>query len=201
MKRVVTVIMVWVVFCLTAIMSQDITTKAATKEKLKQVTHSIGNKDELIKRCSMPPEAEQDAEPKDTKKSYTAAELRYMTCIIYCEARGESYAGQKAVGIVVMNRKRSDEFPNKIKKVIYQRGQFSPVRSGSYDRALALYDKYEKAGKFKGEMPSCLKAAKEVLEGSTTINKNGKEKEMKGYLYFSRYIRNAKYTLGNHQFK
>ncbi len=201
MKKIVTVIVVWVAFCMTAIMCQGITTKAATKEKLKQSTVSIGKKDTLFKIGSIPTEVERHREQEKDKKRYTDKDLRLMTCIIYCEARGESYAGQKAVGIVVMNRKRSDEFPNQIKKVIYQRGQFSPVRNGSYDRALALYDKYNKAGRFKGEMPSCLKAAKEVLEGSTTITKNGKEKEMKHYLYFSRYIRNAKYTLGDHQFK
>lgn len=135
------------------------------------------------------------------KQTYTDQELRYMTSIIYCEARGESYAGQKAVGIVVMNRKRSKEFPSSIKKVIYQRGQFTPASNGSLDKALSLYDKYSADGKFKGEMPDCYKAAKEALEGSTTVKVHGKEKDMKDYLYFSRYIRNAKYTLGHHQFK
>jgi len=158
---------------------------------------SAGNKSKKVKSASAVTEKKKAA----AKKKYTGQELRYMTAIIYCEARGESYAGQKAVGIVVMNRKRSKEFPNGVKKVIYERGQFSPVRNGSLDRALALYDKYNKSGKFKGEMPSCLKAAKEALEGSTTVKVNGKEKEMKGYLYFSRYISNAKYTLGDHQFK
>lgn len=135
------------------------------------------------------------------KKKYSAQELRYMTSIIYCEARGESYAGQKAVGIVVMNRVRSDEFPNSIKKVIYQSGQFSPVRNGSLDRALELYDKSHAKGKFKGEMKSCKKAAINVLNGSTVIRVNGKKKQMKKYLFFSRYVSNAKYTLGAHQFK
>ena len=204
MKRIVTVIVVWVTFCLTAIISQDITTKAATKEELKQITYSIGKKEGLTGIYNKPvnvTKTKENKKKKNKKKSYTASELRYMTCIIYCEARGESYAGQKAVGIVVMNRKRSEEFPNKIKDVIYQRGQFSPVRNGSFARVLALYDKYDGEGKFKGEMPSCLKAAKEVLEGSTTIKKDGREKDMKKYLYFSRYISNAKYTLGDHQFK
>ena len=124
-----------------------------------------------------------------------------MTCIIYCEARGESYAGQKAVGIVVMNRKKNKDFPDTIKEVIYQRGQFSPASNGTLSKALELYDKCAKKNKFKGEMPSCLKAAKEVLEGSTTIRKEGKEKDLKNLLYFSRYLSHAKFTLGNHQFK
>ena len=135
------------------------------------------------------------------KKKYTPAELKYMTCIIYCEARGESYAGQMAVGIVVMNRKKSEEFPDTVKKVIYQRGQFTPTVNGSMTKALSLYEKYDDKGKFKGEMVSCYKAAKEVLNGTTTIKVDGDEKEMKNYLYFSRRVSGAKYTLGSHQFK
>ena len=41
------------------------------------------------------------------EKAYTKSELRLMSAIIYCEAGNEPYAGKKAVGIVVMNRKRS----------------------------------------------------------------------------------------------
>lgn len=142
------------------------------------------------------------ATTKDKKESsYTKSELRYMTTIIYCEARGESYAGKKAVGIVVMNRVKSKKFPDSVKEVIYQRGQFSPVRNGSLDNALSIYDKQKKSGKIKGTMKSCMKAAKEALEGSTTVKVNGKKKQMKKYLFFSRYIPNAKYSLGAHQFK
>lgn len=138
---------------------------------------------------------------EESDKDYTATELRYMTAIIYCEARGESYAGKKAVGIVVMNRMRSKKFPNTVKGVIYQKGQFSPVRNGSLNKALSLYDKQKNNGKVKGTMKTCQKAAKEALKGSTTITVKGKKKQMKKYLFFSRYIPNAKYTLGAHQFK
>lgn len=142
------------------------------------------------------------ATTKEKKESsYTKSELRYMTSIIYCEARGECYAGQKAVGIVVMNRVRSKEFPDSVKEVIYQRGQFSPVRNGSMSRALALYDKQKKNNKLDKTMKSCMKAAREALGGSTTVTVKGKDKQMKNYLFFSRYIPNAKYTLGAHQFK
>ena len=136
-----------------------------------------------------------------SSNKYTESELRYMSSIIYCEARGESYAGQKAVGIVVMNRVRSKSFPDSVKEVIYQRGQFSPVRNGTLNKALKIYDQQKKKGKFKSEMKSCRKAAKEVLEGSTTIKVRGKKKEMKSYLFFSRYIAKARYQLGSHQFK
>lgn len=138
---------------------------------------------------------------KKVEKKYTAKELRYMTSIIYAEANGESYAGKKAVGIVVMNRVRNKQFPNTVKGVIYQSGQFSPVRNGSLNRAMSMYDQQKKAGKMKGAMKSCMKAAKSVLNGSTTIKVKGKNKQMKKYLFFSRYVSGAKYSLGGHQFK
>lgn len=135
------------------------------------------------------------------QKKYSESDLRYMTCIIYCEARGECYAGKKAVGIVVMNRVKDDEFPDNIKDVIYQSGQFSPVTNGSLNRALKLYDQQEEDGKIKGSMRKCMKAAKSALNGSTTVKVDGKKKQMKHYLFFSQYIPNAKYSLGGHQFK
>lgn len=180
LKKLVTVIVAGFALCLMLNLSCEAaaTTKATTKAK---VTKS--------------------AKMKTSKKKYTESQLRYMTCIIYCEARGESYAGQKAVGIVVMNRVRSKQFPNSVRKVIYQSGQFSPVRNGSMSKALQKYDQQKHKGKLDSTMKSCRKAAIEVLEGSTTIKVSGKTKQMKNYLFFSRYIPNAKYQLGAHQFK
>ena len=49
---------------------------------------------------------------------------------IYGEARGEPYAGQVAVGAVIMNRVKSSKFPNTIAGVIYQSGAFDAVSDG-----------------------------------------------------------------------
>lgn len=192
-KKIVTVIVAGFALCLMlnlpceAAATTKATTKATVTSKLDKSTKKIAKK--------------AKSKAKSKKKQYTASELRYMTSIIYCEARGESYQGKKAVGIVVMNRVRSDKFPNTVKKVIYQSGQFSPVRNGSLDSALNKYDKMKKKGKFTGSMKSCMKVAKEVLNGSTTIKVKGKKKQMKNYLYFSRYVSGAKFQLGAHQFK
>lgn len=135
---------------------------------------------------------------KKTVKKYTKAELRLMASIINCEAGGESYQGQVAVGIVVMNRVKSKLFPNSIKKVIYQRGQFSPVRNGSLRRKLSQYD----AGRIRSaQWKSCIKAAKEALNGKTVIKLKGKTKSMKGVRFFSVYLRGAKFRLGGHRFR
>ncbi len=47
-------------------------------------------------------------------------ELDCLARNIYHEARGESEAGQLAVGMVTMNRVRSDAYPNGVCKVVYQ---------------------------------------------------------------------------------
>lgn len=184
LKKIVTVIVAGFALCL--MFSLPCEAAATTKATTKAENAS---------------KAKTTSKAKKSKKKYTESELRYMTSIIYCEARGESYAGKKAVGIVVMNRVKSKKFPNSVKKVIYQSGQFSPVRNGSLTKALKEYDKQKRKGKIKGVMKSCMKAAKEALEGSTTVSVKGKKKQMKNYLFFSRYIPNAKYSLGAHQFK
>ncbi len=198
LKKLVTVIVAAMVLCLMTGFPTHAaaTTKATTKAT---ISTSLENSTEKLAKKAKK-QAKKKAKKKN-KKKYTKKDLRYMTSIIYCEAQGEGYQGQKAVGIVVMNRVRSNKFPDSVKEVIYQSGQFSPVRNGSLQRALNQYDKYEKKGKFKGAMKSCHKAAKAVLEGSTTIKVKGKKKEMKSYLFFSRYVSGAKFQLGNHQFK
>lgn len=142
-------------------------------------------------------EASQTTEVKD-ERSYTKAELRLMSAIIFCEAGAESYTGKVAVGIVVMNRVRSKKYPNTVKGVIYEKNQFSPVRSGALAKALKLYD----AGKFTSKNhKDSIKAAKKVLKGYTTVKIKGKEVEMKSYLFFSVRLSGSRLKIGNHRFK
>ncbi|MDZ7672751.1 MAG: cell wall hydrolase [Halanaerobiales bacterium] len=50
--------------------------------------------------------------------------------IIHGEARGESFTGKVAVGAVILNRVKSSKFPDTIREVILQRGQFSSLFDG-----------------------------------------------------------------------
>ncbi len=85
---------------------------------------------------------------------------RYLLAnLIYCEAGGEPYQGQVAVGAVVMNRVLSSKFPDTIVGVIYQKNQFSPAGSGRLAIALA----YNKATE------SCYRAADEAMAGVTNV--------------------------------
>jgi len=133
-----------------------------------------------------------------TKKKYTASELKLMSCIIYCEAVGEPYAGKLAVGIVVMNRKSSKSFPNTLSGVIYQKYQFGPTRNGSLKKALKKYE----AGQFKSTAEkACIKAAKSALNGNKKVTYKSKTHNMKSYHYFSTRVSGARLTIKNHQFK
>lgn len=79
--------------------------------------------------------------------------------LIYCEAGGEPYSGQVAVGAVVINRVLSSRYPNTIVGVIYQNKQFSPVNDGHL--ALALANDRATA--------SCYQAADEAMSGVTNV--------------------------------
>ena len=128
------------------------------------------------------------------KQKYSEKDLRLLSAIIFCEAGNQCYAGKKAVGIVVMNRVKSDKFPNTVEDVLYQSGQFTPAHTGFLSSSLSKYD--------RGKLPSkCIKAAKEVLEGSRSVTLNGKTVDMSSYLFFSRYVRGCRLVIEDHQFK
>lgn len=59
-----------------------------------------------------------------------SSDVNLLSRLIYGESRGEPYAGQVAVGAVVLNRVKSSSFPNSISGVIYQSGAFDVVRDG-----------------------------------------------------------------------
>ena len=88
--------------------------------------------------------------------SASTSDTQLLAAIIQCEAGGEPYAGQLAVGAVVMNRVKSGSFPNSISGVVYQSGQFSPAASGKLARVLS-------SGKISS---SCYQAAAEALSGA-----------------------------------
>ena len=85
---------------------------------------------------------------------------RYLLAnLIYCEAGGEPYDGQLAVGAVVINRVLSSVYPDTVVGVIYQNKQFAPVASGRLELALAQ----DKA------TASCYRAADEAMSGVTNV--------------------------------
>ena len=128
-------------------------------------------------------QAQQQAqEAQASQQAVTAAtsgEQALLAALIFCEAGGEPYEGQVAVGAVVMNRVRSGIFPNSITEVIYQSGQFGPAITGKLDAVLA-------DGRTTA---SCYQAAADALAGANPIGEA---------LYFG----NGDYgqLIGNHWF-
>ena len=64
---------------------------------------------------------------------YRESELSLLARLVSGEARGEPYVGQVAVAAVVLNRVRSDDFPDTISGVIFQPGAFDAVWDGQFD--------------------------------------------------------------------
>ncbi len=106
-------------------------------------------------------EAEREAKRHVNYGEYTtdADTTLLLAALIYCEAGGESYEGQLAVGAVVMNRVRSSAYPDSIHGVIYASGQFTPAMNGKVNRV------YE-SGNIK---ESCIKAAQEAISGVSNV--------------------------------
>ena len=90
---------------------------------------------------------------------YNSTDLYWLSRIISAEAKGEPFAGQIAVGNVVLNRVRSSQYPNTVKGVIFDTKygtQFSPVSSGTI---------------YNTPTASAVRAAKICLEGYTLSTK------------------------------
>lgn len=51
--------------------------------------------------------------------------VKALACNIYFESRGENINGQMAVGFVTLNRLKHESFPQSVRKVVYQKSQFS----------------------------------------------------------------------------
>ena len=62
--------------------------------------------------------------------SFSSEDIDLLAKIISAEARGEPYAGQVAVGAVILNRIEHPSFPNTLAGVIYQPGAFSCLYDG-----------------------------------------------------------------------
>ena len=91
--------------------------------------------------------------------TFADGDLYLLANLIYCEAGGEPYEGQVAVGSVVINRVLSSEFPDTVIGVIYQKNQFSPVASGRLELALTANKATER----------CYRAAEEAMSGVTNV--------------------------------
>ncbi|MBQ2840249.1 MAG: cell wall hydrolase [Oscillospiraceae bacterium] len=97
---------------------------------------------------------------KSADEFYNATDLYWLSKIINAESGGESLVGKIAVGNVVLNRVKSNEFPNSVYDVIFDKKggvQFTPVANGSI---------------YKEASEESIMAAKICLEDYKLSNKN-----------------------------
>lgn len=129
-----------------------------------------------------------------SKTTINSADMRLLVCLVFCESGSEPYEGKLAVANVVLNRYHSSRFPNTIKGVIYQSGQFSPTWNGSLNKKLATYD----AGGFKAANHlQSIQAVKDALDGKNNI---GSRLYFNGYNYEKNRGHKNAVRINNHLF-
>lgn len=67
-----------------------------------------------------------------TGGTVSSNDVYVLSKIISGEARGESYLGQVAVGAVIVNRVKNQNFPNTVYGVVFEPGAFDAVSDGQY---------------------------------------------------------------------
>ena len=92
-----------------------------------------------------------------TSRSYTDEELDMLSHLIMGESGGESDTCQLYVGSVVLNRVNHEKFPNTIKEVIFQKGQYACTWDGNYD---------------KEPTEKCIENARYLLENGSVLPEN-----------------------------
>lgn len=86
----------------------------------------------------------------NSSSSTNSSQVNLLARLISAEARGEPYVGQVAVGAVVLNRIDHPSFPDSMSGVIYQKGAFSCLDDGQWNKPIA---------------DSAYKAARDALNG------------------------------------
>lgn len=98
---------------------------------------------------------ERSKEVEIEKSSVNQKDLQLMAQLIESESGNQPFEGKLAVGTVIMNRIQSDEFPDTIRDVIFQKGQFQVVGNGK------IYNEPSE---------DSLEAAKEIMNGKRVFN-------------------------------
>lgn len=98
------------------------------------------------------------SEPETPDYAASASDLELFAALIECEAGSTDYEGMLAVASVVVNRMNHSHYPDTLRGVIYQAGQFPPAHDGKVDKVLA-----------RGVKDSCLQVANDALAGKNNV--------------------------------
>ena len=119
--------------------TKNIKSELKLNGKKKQVNNKKVNKKVTQKKVKNKPK--KVVKKKTTKrkakvsnKKYSQQDLYVLSHIIHAESSGQSWDFQVAVGSVVLNRVKSKKFPNTIKGVVFQKGQYASTWDGNYNK-------------------------------------------------------------------
>ena len=135
------------------------------KARLKEAKEDAKRLEEEAKKEVKPvvPEKEDsDNEPNNSSSgpsiSATASDVELLAALLECEAGSSNYEALLAVGSVVVNRMKSRHYPDTVRGVIYQTGQFPPAHDGKVDKVLK-----------RGVKDLCVTAAQDALAGKNNV--------------------------------
>lgn len=111
-----------------------------------------------VKPEKEPPKKDSESTSKEPSISATASDIELLAALLECEAGSSNYEALLAVGSVVVNRMKNRHYPNTVRGVIYQSGQFPPAHDGKVDCILA-----------RGVKSLCVKAATDALNGKNNV--------------------------------
>jgi N-acetylmuramoyl-L-alanine amidase len=92
-----------------------------------------------------------NASDSSATSTHSSGDVALLAKVISAEARGEPYAGQVAVGAVILNRIRHPSFPGSVAGVVYEPGAFSCMNDGQINQPVA---------------DSAYRAARDAMNGS-----------------------------------
>lgn len=105
--------------------------KEKHQPKVKMLSTSTEEKSLKPKQKKKVKSEAKKEERSENQTHYSHEEMDLLSRLVHAEAKGESYAGKKAVASVVLNRVEHGSFPDSVRGVIYQRNAFQPVSNGS----------------------------------------------------------------------
>lgn len=90
-----------------------------------------------LRALGMPVSGSSSNSSNSSSPSTQDHDVALLARVISAEARGEPYAGQVAVGAVILNRIEHPSFPSTLAGVVYQPGAFTCMVDGQIDQPVA----------------------------------------------------------------
>lgn len=73
-------------------------------------------------------------EKQSSSMSFNTEETYLLAKMAMAEAEDQDTEGKALVILVIINRVLSNKFPDSVEEVIFQKGQFSPISNGRFDK-------------------------------------------------------------------